>query len=295
MPSERQDGSAGRGTPAATGSSPRGRILSVLDVVRLSPDPVFPPGGEALFRQIAILSELRAGQEILDAACGRGLTTAFLAAQYGAHGTGLDPDPLLIAEAEQRGRTLGLEKQLTFEAAPLDDLPFQDDVFDLTIGEVGLAASFSPAAVIRELARVTRPMGTVALVQLVWTGNIEEDRREVLVQHLGARPMLLVEWKQLLRDAGCVDLHVEDWSDYAAPFRPAVAGPFHDIAELFSLRQKVAILRRAFTRWGWRGVRGAIVREQEIHELLTRHRVLGLNLILGRKWRPADSAGGAGG
>ena len=58
------------------------------------------------------------------------------------------------------------------------------------------------------------------------------ERREILVQHLGARPLLLVEWKQLLRDAGCVDLHVEDWSDYSGPFRPVVIGPFHDLARM---------------------------------------------------------------
>jgi SAM-dependent methyltransferase len=181
-----------------------------------------------------------------------------------------------------------MEERLSFQAADLDDLPYQDDSFDLTIGEVALGATVDPAAAIRELVRVTRPLGSVVLVQLVWTGHLGEDRREALVQHLGARPMLLVEWKQLLRDAGCVDLHVEDWSDYASPFRPAVTGPFHDIAKIFTLRQKVGILRRALKRWGWRGVRGAIVREQEIHRLLTRERVLGLSMIKGTKWPAAE-------
>ncbi|MEX2581902.1 MAG: methyltransferase domain-containing protein [Gemmatimonadota bacterium] len=258
-------------------------VPSVLDLVRLSPDPVFPPGGEALYRQIALLTELERGAEVLDAACGRGISTIFLATNYGADAVGLDTDEALIAEADQRARATGLE-QLHFQATPLHDLPYQDDVFDVSIGEVGLATSSDPATAIRELARVTRPFGYVILVQLVWTGNIPEDRREALVQHLGARPLLLVEWKQLLRDAGCVDLHVEDWSDQSGPFRPTESGPFHDLASLFSLRQKVAILRRAFKRWGWRGVRGAIVREQEIHRLLTRQRVLGLTLIRATKW-----------
>ena len=44
------------------------------------------------------------------------------------------------------------------------------------------------------------------------------------------------------------------------------------------------ILHRAFQRWGWRGVRGAVVREQEVHRLLTRQRVLGLSLIWGTRW-----------
>jgi len=265
---------------------------SVLDLVRLSPEPVFPPGGEALYRQIAILTELQAGREVLDAACGRGLTTAFLAATYGVEGTGLDPDPMLVAEAYQRARSIGLGERVNFQTSALDDLPFQDEVFDVSIGEVGLGAATDPVAAVRELARVTRPMGCVVLVQLVWTGHVDEARREVLVQHLGARPMLTVEWKQMLRAAGCVDLHVEDWSDYAAPFRPTVAGPFHDIAEIFSFRQKVAILRRALGRWGWKGLRGALVREREIHRLLSRERVLGLSLFKATKW-PKEAPGGA--
>lgn len=257
---------------------------SVLDLVRLSPDLVFPPGGEPLYRQIGILTELKAGMELLDAACGRGVTTSFLATTFGVDGTGVDPNEALIAEAEQRVKKLGLEQRINFQSAPLDDLPYQDEIFDVSIGEVALGASFDPAAAVRELARVTKPLGFVVLVQLVWTGHIDEERREILVQHLGARPLLLVEWKQLLRDAGCVDLHVEDWSDYESPFRPVIAGPFHDFAKIFTIRQKLSILRRALRRWGWRGVRGAIVREQEIHTLLSRQRVLGLTMIRATKW-----------
>jgi hypothetical protein len=115
---------------------------------------------------------------------------------------------------------------------------------------------------------------------------VDPARREVLVAHLGARPMILVEWKQLLREAGVVDLTVEDWSDAPSPFRPSAGGPFPDFAEIFTWREKVGILRRALKRWGWRGVRGALVREREIHRLLTRERVLGLTMIKGTRWSP---------
>jgi SAM-dependent methyltransferase len=284
MPIPLSEGAESGGLPRTVAAATNRSVPSVLDIVRLSPEPVFPPGGEALYRQIGLLTELEEGQDLLDVACGRGLTTVFLAGSYGVQAIGLDSDPALVEEAEHRARSLNLDERLSFQCAPLDDLPYQDDVFDLAIGEVALGAVFNPAAAIRELTRVTKPLGSVALVQLVWTGNVAEDRREGLVQHLGARPLLLVEWKQLLRDAGCVDLRVEDWSDSASPFRPAVAGPFHDIAQIFSLRQKIEILRRALKRWGWRGVRGAIVREQEIHRLLSRQRVLGLSLIIGTKW-----------
>ncbi len=257
---------------------------SMLDLVRLSREVVFPPGGQELYRRIGTLVEMHEGMEVLDCACGRGVTTSFLAQQYDVGCVGVDPDPALVREAQRRARDEGLEARLTFETAQLDDLPYRDGIFDVAIGELGLASSADPARAVGELARVTKPFGCVVLVQLIWTGNVDPARREVLVAHLGARPMILVEWKQLLRDAGVVELTVEDWSDAPSPFRPAAGGPFPDFAEMFTFREKVGILRRALKRWGWRGVRGALVREREIHRLLTRERVLGLTMIKGTRW-----------
>ena len=268
---------------------------SMLDLVRLSREAVFPPGGQALFRRIGTLVELREGMEVLDCACGRGVTTSFLAQQYGASCVGVDADPALIAQAQRRAREEGLEARVTFETAQPDDLPYRDGIFDVAIGELGLAALADPARAVGELARVTKPFGCVVLVQLTWTGNVDPARRQVLVAHLGARPMILVEWKQLLRDAGVVELTVEDWSDAPSPFRPSAGGPFPDFAEIFTLREKVGILRRAMKQWGWRGVRGALVREREIHRLLTRERVLGLSMIKGTRWQgTGDRAQGTG-
>ncbi len=262
--------------------SARSGTPSVLELVRLSPKPVFPPGGEELYRQIGRLTGMEAGQEVLDSACGRGITSAFLASSFGVEIHGIDPDPRLIDDAEQRARGSRLDGSITFQCGRLDDLPYRDGIFDVAIGEVGLGIAADPALAIRELARVTRPLGKVVLVQLIWTGNVVEERRDQLVEHLGARPMFMVEWKQLLRDAGVVELHVEDWSESSR--HTPQGSPFHDLAAIFTFRQKIAILRRALRRWGWSGVRGAIVREQEIHHLLTRQRVLGLSLIVGTRW-----------
>jgi SAM-dependent methyltransferase len=267
----------------------------MLDLVRLSAEAVFPPGGEDLYRSIAQVTGLQAGNEVLVAAAGRGMSALFLARSWGCEVAGVETDPALVDDAERRARGEGMEGRVTFQAAAPDDLPYRDGIFDVVIGEMGLAAAADPAAAVRELARVARPMGCVVLVQLIWTGNVGPERREMLVRHLGARPMFLVEWKQLLRDAGVVDLKVEDWSDAPSPFRPRATAPFPDFAELFSLRERVGILRRAVRRWGWRGVRGAVLREREVHRLLTRERVLGLSLIVGSKWpAPLNEAGAAG-
>lgn len=260
----------------------------MLDLVRLSARRIFPPGGEELYRQVARLTELSPGTELLDVASGRGIPVEYFAQEYGIQGTGVEEDPYLVGEAETHARAAGLSGQVSFQAASSDDLPFRDETFDVVVGEVGLAAGIDPKTAIRELTRVTRPGGQVVLIQLVWKALLEEERRQILSEHLGARPLMMVEVRRVLLEAGVGELVTEDWSEEVMPFRQ-VKKPFPDFSELFSLREKVGILRRAWRRWGWRGVLTVFQREAEVHRLLTRDRVLGLNLLKGTKaTEPSD-------
>lgn len=255
----------------------------MLDLVRLSSRPIFPPGGVELYRHVALLTDLSPGMEVLEAACGTAVPLEYWVTEYDVNGSGVDPDPAAIERAEARIRDRGLSDRAQFQNAPLDDLPYRDEIFDVAVAEMGLTAHADPEEAIRELVRVTRPGGTVVLVQLVWTAPVDERRRKVLSSHLGARPLMLVELKRILRETGVRELHTEDWSDEETAFRRSVTKPFPDFTELFSLPEKLGILRRAWRRWGWSGVKAALLREREVHRLLTRERVIALDLILGTK------------
>ena len=262
----------------------------MLDLVRLSPRLLFPPGGVDLYRQIAVLTEMGEDGEVLDVACGKGVSLEYFVKEFGVHGSGVDVDPTMIEQAEARSRDEGIADRLQFQTGRSDALPYRDEIFDATVGEIGLSNHCEPAAAISELVRVTKPGGVVVLVQLVWKAPVDEQRRVVLADHLGARPLMVVEWKRLLRESGISTVHTEDWSDEETAFRPTVAKPFPDFAELFSVGEKVGILRRAWTRWGWRGVRTVLEREREVHRLLTRERILGLDLLKGRKGEAAEDS-----
>jgi SAM-dependent methyltransferase len=271
------------GTPPGPPVARDPRVPSMLDLVRLSRRPLFPPGGKELYRQIALLTEMDPSDEVLVAACGPGLTLEYFVREYEVQGSGVDEDPGLVERAEALSRGGGLHSRMQVQRCPMGSLPYRDGVFDIVVGELGLTASTDPEQAIAELVRVAKPGGRVALVQLVWKAPVDRERKEVLSRHLGARPLMLVELKRLLRTRGVTRLHTEDWSDEETAFRPTVTKPFPDFAELFSLPEKIGILWRAWRRWGWRGVRTAVKREQEVHRLLTRERVLGLDLLIGRK------------
>lgn len=257
---------------------------SAVGLTRLSTRLSFPPGGEALYRSVLRLVDLDQAGEFVLVPCGRGRSALFVSESTGAGGAGADPDPLMVSVASDRARRAGLAGRLHFENAPLHDLPYQDAVFDLALGEIELGAAANPLEAVRELARVTRPGGTVVLIQLVWTRALETARSEELVERLGVRPLMLMQWKQMLRDVGIVDLHVEDWSDSASSeSRPSVLG---GLAELFTLRGKLLLLPRAWRRWGWRGVRAVMSRERELRRLLHEDQVLGVSLIKGTREGP---------
>lgn len=261
-----------------------GRRPTALGLARLSSRRVFPPGGVELYRHLARLVELEADEEFLLVPCGRGVTTQFLAEITKAHGSGVDPNGELIAAAEARARAARRTEQLQYEQASLTDLPYQDAVFDVAIGELGLAAVDDAAAAVRELARVVKPLGKVLLLQLTWNTAVDPERHDVVVEALGPRPRLLVEWKQMLRDAGVVDLYVEDWSDAIGPLREP--GSLGGLAEFDSILDRAAVLARAWRWWGWGGVKRML---EGVRSLAGPERVLGLSLIRGVKWEDPET------
>ena len=246
--------------------------------------------GEDLYREVAQLAELQKGQEVLVSGCGRGVTTEWLATRTGASMTGVDPDSDDIQRAEERARTLSGELPLIYQQAPLDDLPYESQVFDAAIGEPELAAAVDPERAVAELVRVTKPMGAVVLLQLTWSSELPESARELVVDRLGLRPRLLVEWKQMLRDAGVVEIQVDDWTDECDE---ELADDDEERCPQMNWQDKMQIVGHAFRRSGWKEARQAITREQALLRELSRERSMGFSIIKGVKW-PHGSAMQAG-
>ena len=258
--------------------------------------------GEELYREVAGLLEVASGAELLVAGCGDGVTAEWLAARTGAAVTGVDADRRRVQRAERRLRAEPSRAVVTFEHSALESLPHETGVFDASLGEPLLAAAEDPREAIAELVRVTKPMGVVVLLQLTWSTEIAGSTRDLLVERFGVRPHHLVEWKQMLRDAGVVDIDVQDWSDgplgrstrhsgaWAAASPRLVSRPA--AAPRLSLPQKVHIVGRAWRRWGWKAplagavgaARGALELETRLLRDLWRERAVGFHLMRGVKW-----------
>jgi demethylmenaquinone methyltransferase/2-methoxy-6-polyprenyl-1,4-benzoquinol methylase len=99
---------------------------------------------------------------VLDVATGTGAVALDLVARTGAHVTGLDLSPDMLARARERIARLGVADRVELVAGRAEDLPFPDGSFDAVTFTYLLRYVADPAATIRELARVVRPGGMMA-------------------------------------------------------------------------------------------------------------------------------------
>ena len=258
-------------------------VPSTLDLVRLSCHPQLPVPGKYLLRHIGSLARISAGQEVLGVASGRGVALAYFVTEFGVTASGVDYDAHMVEYAERWSREQGLADQLQFQTGRLDALPYREGVFDVSIGEIGLSNHCAPEEALRELVRVTKLGGFVVIVQLVLKTSIEATRQQVLSENLGVRPMMVMEWEGLLRGSGVDQVHRECWSNDETLSETDPATPFPDFTELFSLKDKIGILRKVSSLWGWRGLSTALARAHEIRKLLADEQILGLAILTGRK------------
>jgi SAM-dependent methyltransferase len=270
-------------------------VPAVLRLVQSAVLGRYRATGEDLYREVALEIEAGAGKEVIVSGCGDGVTTLWLATRTGCAVTGVDSDPEGIERAEARARAVESPRLLSYTAAPLDDLPHENSVFDAAIGEPALAAAVDPARAVQELVRVTKPLGAIVLLQLTWSSELDEADRELVVERLGLRPRMLVEWKQMLRDAGAVEIQVQDWTEGGPRCFTRTPGQKTPISTpQLRWQDKVQIVGQAWRRWGWRASglragRDAVERESALLRDLSRQRVLGFQLIKGVKWPHAKT------
>lgn len=119
----------------------------------------------SLFEKYASQLKLPANAKVLEVGCGTGATLRMLARRSDFKGKahGVDHSPAFIEAANRFSRAENVGDRLTFEVADAHRLGFPDATFDVAIAHTLISHVTEPAAVIREMARVVRPGGTVVI------------------------------------------------------------------------------------------------------------------------------------
>ncbi|MEW2134302.1 class I SAM-dependent methyltransferase [Streptomyces sp. NPDC005435] len=151
-------------------------------------DSRFPDDGPAYEAAVTGLG-LNEGDRVLDAGCGTGRALPFLRSAVGPGGTviGADLTPAMLRAAVDAGR----DRDAALLLADVVALPLRSETLDAVFAAGLIAHLPEPAENLRELARVVRPGGLLALFHPIGRAALAARQgRELTPADLRAEPNL---------------------------------------------------------------------------------------------------------
>src|ERR671919_1787601 len=111
------------------------------------------------------------GDTVLDVATGTAAVAIDLTRRFGCRVVGVDQSAEMLASARRRVQAAGLEDAIELREARAEELPFAEAAFDALTVTYLLRYVDDPAAAMRELARVVRPGGRIAMLDFSVPGS----------------------------------------------------------------------------------------------------------------------------
>ncbi len=146
---------------------------------------------------------LRPGEKVLDAGCGPGTASLYLAKAFGVEVTGITVSGYEIDRANQRALDSGVGDQARFEYGDFMALDYPDGSFDAVLALESLQNAPDLRQVLAELFRVLRPGGRISLSDFSLESMSHPDRIATFMTTLRLDVLpTLAEWIDYVRAAG---------------------------------------------------------------------------------------------
>lgn len=162
------------------------------------------------------MASLRPGEVVIDLGCGGGLDVLLAAARVGPTGRaiGIDMTPEMI-ELAQRNAASGPQGPVTnvdFLLARIDSLPLPDNTADCIISNCVINLAEDKPAVFREMLRVLKPGGRLAISDIALKQSLPDDLAHDIGAFVGciAGALLIDDYHQGLQAAGFDPVEVVD-------------------------------------------------------------------------------------
>jgi SAM-dependent methyltransferase len=135
------------------------------------------------------IANIRAGDRVLDVACGTGVFARHAAKCVGSNGrvTGLDLNEGMLAVARR------LRPELEWQQGDAAKMPFADETFDVAASQMAFMFFPDPVAALREMWRVLAPGGRVAVLVCGPMGPDYRMLAEILRHNVGDRAAVMIE------------------------------------------------------------------------------------------------------
>jgi N-methyltransferase StaMA len=147
---------------------------------------------------------LKAGQHLLDVGCGAGVPAIRLGQRTDVTITGITNSDWHQGEATRRVKAAGLQRQVHIEYGDAAALIYPDNTFDAVLALESLPHAADRGQWLREMLRVLKPGGRVALTDLSREATLTEEDRAILVDYTLAPPPTPMEFVDLVQRSGFV-------------------------------------------------------------------------------------------
>ncbi|MEK7153018.1 MAG: methyltransferase domain-containing protein [Patescibacteria group bacterium] len=180
---------------------------------------------EAILNINAKLSDLAgvtAQDRILDAGCGIGGSTLWLAANRGCQAVGVNIVPWQVEQANMLARQRRLEKLVSFHVADYAETKLKQGSFTLVWGLESIVHAEDKQAVIKEAFRLLKPGGRLIISEYILAKAAFNPREQAALDRWlkgWAMPSLMTEeqYRTMARKAGFTQVAVEDWTEQVRP------------------------------------------------------------------------------
>src|SRR5438093_1130015 len=158
------------------------------------------------------LADLHEGEVVLDLGSGGGIDVLLSAKRVGPTGKayGLDMTDEMLALARENQAKAGVAN-VEFLKGEIENIPLPAGAVDVIISNCVINLSADKGRVLKEAFRVLRPDGRFAVSDVVCRGEIPDAVRRSMELWVGciAGALDVHEYRQLLNDAGFVDVDIE--------------------------------------------------------------------------------------
>jgi SAM-dependent methyltransferase len=158
-------------------------------------------------------ANLRLGEVVVDLGCGGGLDVLLAAKKVGPTGKaiGIDMTPAMLELARKNAEKAGASNT-EFHHATIDKLPLADGSVDCVISNCVINLAPDKQAVVREIARVLKPGGRLAVSDIALKKPLPAEVGSDLMAYVGciAGAIPIEEYRRGLVEAGFTHVEVID-------------------------------------------------------------------------------------
>lgn len=114
---------------------------------------------------VAKNANLKENQVVLDAGCGQGVVSTYLAKKYGPHIFGITLLPFEVEKAQTRAKEWGVQDKTQYQVMDYSTTNFPDNYFDAIYTTETLSHSPDIQKTLREFYRILKPRGKIAFFE----------------------------------------------------------------------------------------------------------------------------------